>query len=101
MVTEKITVVKKASDFVEGSKDMWQFFTDMRHEGFWYAATGQHFGPWLRDTAYAMLDYSDILIVVAMILAVLIVAGSGRAKKYLWWCFLAYLVSKSLQLHLA
>lgn len=94
---EKVTVVKKASDFVEGSQDMWQFFTDMRHEGIWFAVTGEHFLPWLQDAFYNVLNYSDYLIIVALLITILIIGGSGRARKWLWFTFLAYIISKSLQ----
>src|SRR5574342_329239 len=86
-MADKIVVVKKASDFMDNSSKTFEFFADWRSNGFWHASTGQDFLPWLRDFGYDLLGYSDVLVVVAVILTLGIIAGSGRCRKWLWWCF--------------
>lgn len=91
-----VETVKKASDIVDSSSGAFSFFSDWHDQGFWYASTGQHFGPWLHDVAIQALSFSDCLIFVGVVLVFLSIAGSKRARKWLWWDFILYFVMNAI-----
>ena len=96
----KIEVVKKASDVIDKTSGAWDFFSDWHDRGFWHAATGQDFLPWLHDFGINLLSLSDVLVFAGVVLVFLIIAGSGRAKKWLWWDIIIYFVAKAVQVYI-
>jgi hypothetical protein len=75
-------------------REMGQFFKDLKTEGIWYAMTGQNFLEWLQGAFHALINYSDVLIIVAMVLGLFTMGGSKTAGKYMYWTFFVYLILK-------
>lgn len=92
------------ADTVDGVKSINNFFSVMEDEGFWYALTGKHFGEWFIDICQAILqfvvDISDVLIIVGMILLLLIMFGSKKSPRWLYWTVSAYILIQTLGLAL-
>jgi hypothetical protein len=67
-------------------KDIAAFFADMKQNGIFHAMTGTTFTDWLLNTARLIVDSSaEIGLVAAIILVIVGMCGSTRARKYLYW----------------
>lgn len=101
---ENSTDVKEGMGFVDSMKDMSHFFSDVRHEGMWYAMTGQHFPAWCATVTHDFIvwtiNVADYSIVGLMILGILNLAGWKNAKKYMYWTSIVYLLLKIWGLYL-
>jgi hypothetical protein len=67
-----------------------RFLSDMRHEGIWYAITGQYFTDWLIGIGNTILYYSDALVLVAMGATLFCIFGSKKARSVLYWTIVSY-----------
>lgn len=76
------------------------FIKDSHDQGIWYAFTGKHFTESLiqfgKDMLNMMVQCSDTLVIVAMILGLGAIAGSSFCKKWLWYTSILYLILKCL-----
>jgi hypothetical protein len=67
-------------------KDIAAFFTDMKQNGIFHAMTGSTFTDWLIGIARVIVDSSaEIGLVAAIILVIVGMCGSTRARKWLYW----------------
>lgn len=70
------------------------FLADWHDYGFWHAATGHSFKDSLINLGFTLLDCADLLIVGGVGLVIFAMLGSKRAKKWLWWDVIFYLIAK-------
>lgn len=86
----------------EGISSINSFFSDMKNEGLWYAITGQYFGEWVNNMFVSfinwLVDMSDLLIVAGMVVLLLIMFGSKRSRKWMYWVVCAYIMFQILGL---
>lgn len=75
---------------------MGEFFTTVKEKGIWYATTGETFKETLIYNFHLLVHYSDYLVIPALILVILKLAGSQRAGKWLYWSVITYLILKFL-----
>lgn len=73
------------------------FLADWHDNGFWHAATGLSFKNWAAEVGFKILDYADLMIPIGVGLGLFAMLGSKRAKKWLWWDVVFYLLAKLAQ----
>lgn len=87
---------------VDNVKSVGTFFSEMKNEGLWYAMTGQYFGEWVNSMFVSfinwLVDMSDLLIVAGMVVLLLIMFGSKRSRKWMYWVVCAYIMFQILGL---
>lgn len=92
----KVLLANPVKDTMDGINSVNQFFADMREESLWYAITGQTFPEWFVDTSISFLHWlvnvSDILMLSGVVILLLIMFGSKRAQKWLYWNICIYLL---------
>lgn len=85
---------------IDLTREMYSFSKEWRNEGFWHAMTGEHFKEWFKHSAIDLFNgivhYSDLLLIVAMVLGLGTLAGSQKTGKWLYWTFITYIVVKLL-----
>lgn len=88
------------SGFMDNVHDFSNFIKDTHDEGIWYAFTGQHFKESLiqfgLDFMNMLIQLSDLLIIVAMVLGMGTLAGSGFCKKWLYYTSILFVILKSV-----
>lgn len=81
-------------------KSVTNFFDEMQNEGIWYAVTGEHFKDWIvnamKEVAQSLVNASDYIIIASLLILLLVIFGSNRAKKWLYWSVCIYLMFQIL-----
>lgn len=85
---------------VEGIGAINDFFSDMTNEGLWFAITGQYFGEWVHSMFINFLRWlvsmSDLLMLAGVGVLLLIMFGSVRSRKWLYWIVCSYIMFQIL-----
>lgn len=79
---------------MNAAKEIGLFLHNMRTEGVWYAITGKHLGAWSIDLLHSLIEFSDSLVIVALVLVIFSIGGSKKARKGLYWTFFIYVILK-------
>jgi hypothetical protein len=94
----KIVLESQEPSAIDTAKNLFEFSKTWKQEGFWYAMTGEHFKEWITEvslnTFHAIINFSDVLIIVALIFGIGTIAGSKRCGKYTYWTVILYVVLK-------
>ena len=88
------------ASFMDHYHNISNFIKDSHNEGLWYAFTGEHFLTSLvqfgKDMLNMIVQCSDLLVIVAMVLGIGMMAGSKFCKKWLWYTSFTFLILKCL-----
>lgn len=86
--------------FLDSVRNFSDFIKDTHNEGIWYAFTGEHFTESLiqfgKDMLNMIVQCSDLLVVVALVLSIGVIGGSKFCKKWLWYTSFGFLILKCL-----
>ena len=100
MIESTETGFKVVLGNVNSIEEIGNFIHDLREEGFWYATTRETFGQSCLDALHAIIDYSDALVIVTMVLALFSLGGSKTAKKYTYWSVFTFIIIKMLGVYI-
>jgi len=90
-------VIKDSMDHINNVSS---FVKDTHENGIFHAIFGEFPAEYFKEKGLELLhfivDYSDILVIVSMAFGVGALCGSKRAKNYLYWSCISFVILKLL-----
>jgi uncharacterized phage infection (PIP) family protein YhgE len=89
-----------STNLLDNIRNVSDFIKDTHNEGIWYAFTGEHFKTSLiqfgKDMLNMIVQCSDSLLIVALVLVIGVISGSKFCRKWLWYTSVLFLILKCL-----